>query len=137
MKHNKKLMLINTLVLNAQHFDITDFNKKADIAEWLYQYDLIAWKTSDVVMTEPKSEINTLGGEWFCYKDNNNIWHAFYGKDDDGIFNTVFQYTVDSTYLVNKSNIKMDTTVLNAYSRAIVNATKQLDELKEPTKTKR
>ncbi len=124
-------ILINTCVLNAQNFDLEDFNKKTDLTEWLYEYDLIAWKTSDSVMTEPKSELNKLGAEWFCFKDNNNLWHAFYGKGENGTFNTVFQYTVDATYNVKKTHLKTDSLQLNAYSNAIVNASKQLDELKD------
>src|SRR5215470_5910689 len=50
-------------------FDIADFNKKMDTVEWLVAYDEVAWKTSDVVVTEDKSEVAKLGREWFCIQD--------------------------------------------------------------------
>ena len=125
------LITFGTLISKAQNFDIEDFNKKAHLAEWLYEYDMIAWWTSDSVMTEEKSEIAQLGSEWFCYKDEKNIWHAFYGKDENGVFKTVFQYEIDSTNTVRKSNSKTDTTILNSYSRALVNSVKQIEDLKD------
>ena len=39
------------------NFDIADFNKKMEVAEWLYEYDMIAWKTSDSIMTQDKKDL--------------------------------------------------------------------------------
>ncbi len=122
---------ILTLNTNAQNFDIIDFNQKAQIAEWLFEYDMIAWWTSDSVMTEDESEIEQLGSEWFCYKDEDNVWHAFYGKDEDGKFNLVFHYEVDTSYTVKRTFSEVDTAKLNSYSRAIVNSVKQIESLKD------
>lgn len=36
-------------------FDIKDFNSKMKTAEWLYRYDIVAWHTSDSVMTQDKT----------------------------------------------------------------------------------
>src|ERR1044071_5361751 len=65
---------------SAHNFDIQDFNKKFETAQWLVEYDEVAWKTSDVVMTEDKGELAKLGAEWFCLQDKNKVWHAVYGK---------------------------------------------------------
>lgn len=113
------------------NFDIVDFNKKMETAEWLFNYDLVAWWTSDSVMVQDKKEIEKLGKEWFCFKDNNHIWHAIYGKYENNNFNTVFHYTVDTTNNVKRTYDKVDTLLLNSYSRALITANNQLLELKD------
>lgn len=50
-------------------FDVVDFNKKAEIAQWLVEYDNVAWKTTDVLVAQDKAELTKLGPEWFCIED--------------------------------------------------------------------
>jgi len=115
----------------SPNFDIADFNKKFEVAEWLYKYDLVAWWTSDSVMTQDKKEIERLGKEWFCYQDQNNTWHAVYGKYDKGTFDLVFHFTVDNNSKVHRTYDKVDTLILNSYSRALITANKQISALKD------
>lgn len=135
----KKLTLFGILIFwafvsNAQNFDIIDFNKKAHLAEWLYEYDMIAWWTSDSVLTGDKSKIAQLGKVWFCYEDDKNIWHAFYGKDKNGIFHSVFQYEVDTNYKIKKSTTFPDTSILNSFSRAITQSLEKIKKIKDSDK---
>lgn len=113
------------------NFDIADFNQKFEVAEWLCKYDLVAWWTSDSVMAQDKKEIERLGKEWFCYQDQNNTWHAVYGKYDKGTFDLVFHFTVDNNSKVNRTYDKVDTLILNSYSRALITANKQISALKD------
>ncbi|MDP2364963.1 MAG: hypothetical protein Q8M94_14490, partial [Ignavibacteria bacterium] len=46
---------------------------------YFLQYDRMAWISSDSVLKEPETVLKGLGREWFCYQDQNNIWHAIYG----------------------------------------------------------
>ena len=104
---------------NAPNFNIGDFQYKSEIAEWLFQYDLVAWWTSDSVMVQDKREIERLGKEWFCYQDESKNWHAVYGKFSDGNFSQVFHFTVDSTANVKRTNDQVDSALANSYSRAL------------------
>jgi hypothetical protein len=113
------------------NFDIADFNKKFDVAEWLYTYDHVAWWTSDSVMIQDKNEIERLGNEWFCYQDQTNTWHAVYGRYGNGTFDLVFHFTVDNTSKIKRTYEKVDTLILNSYSRALITANKQISALKD------
>lgn len=130
----KKLILIFLFIftnfLYGQKFDIMDFNKKFEVAEWLYEYDMVAWETSDSVMAQGAKEIERLGSEWFCYKEN-NIWHAIYGKYENNQYDLVFHFIVDYDGSVSRTNEPVDATVLVRYSKALQTANKQLIEIKE------
>src|SRR5260370_27382791 len=78
-------------------FDITDFNRKFEVVQWLVAYDTVAWKTSDLLVASDKAELSRLGKEWFCFQDSKNLWHAVYGKLDKNKFEQVFHYVVDGT----------------------------------------
>lgn len=103
-------------------FDIKDFNQKAQTSEWLYEYDAIAWWTSDSVMLGDSIEKSRLGSDWFCFKTENNNWHAVYGKYENDTFDLVFHYLVDTNYAVKRVYEKVDTAILNGYSRALQTA---------------
>lgn len=103
-------------------FDIKDFNKKAQTAEWLYEYDAIAWWTSDSVTLGDSIEKSRLGSDWFCFKAKDNNWHAVYGKYDSDTFDLVFHYLVDTNYIVKRVYEKVDSSILNGYSRALQTA---------------
>ena len=108
-----------------QSFDVVDFNKKREIAEWLYQYDMIAWQTSDSVLAQNKKDLERLGGEWFCL-EKNGIWHAIYGKYQNNIFDLVFHFKIDSTGKVRKTTETIDTALTHRYSRALQSAGAQM-----------
>lgn len=108
------------------NFDIADFNKKTEIVEWLVRYDAVAWKTSDVVMTQDKKDLARLGKEWFCFQDKNGGWHAVYGKYENGKFDLVFHFTMDDKSNVKRSDEKIDAKFLNDYSQALVTANNQV-----------
>lgn len=112
-------------------FDIEDFNKKSTTAEWLFQYDAIAWWTSDRIMTQDSIELQRLGKEWFCYQTDDNNWHAIYGKYDNKDFDLVFHYLVDTTSKVSRIYESVDTTLLNTYSRALITANNQIQSIKD------
>lgn len=112
-------------------FDIEDFNKKFEVAEWLFRYDAVAWWTTDSVMTSDQEEIKRIGTEWFCFQDSSELWHAIYGKYDQGVYDQVFHYTVESKANVIRVQEQIDTSVLNAYARALITANHQLDVLRD------
>ena len=112
-------------------FDIVDFNSKFEVAKWLYEYDYVAWHTSDSVMIQDKSEINRLGREWFCFKDKNNNWHAVYGKYENENFDLVFHFKLDSNFKISRVPDKVDTFLLNSYSRALIIANKQIKTIRD------
>ncbi|WP_113639667.1 hypothetical protein [Nubsella zeaxanthinifaciens] len=113
----------------AIKFDIVDFNKKMAVAEWLYEYDMIAWRTSDSVMVQNKKDLARLGSDWFCFKKG-DTWHAIYGKYENHQFDLVFHFTVDKGQ-VSKTTQPVDTTLLHRYSRALQTATGQIKLLKD------
>lgn len=114
-------------------FDITDFNKKMEVAEWLCQYDMVAWQTSDSVMKQDKKDLERLGSEWFCFNQN-NTWHAVYGKYENNQFDLVFHFKVDIEGKVNKTTETVDTTLLHRHSRALQTASHQLKTLRDTVK---
>jgi hypothetical protein len=103
-------------------FDIMDFNHKATTAEWLYEYDAIAWWTSDSVMLGDSLEKSRLGSDWFCFQTQDNNWHAVYGKYENYSFDLVFHYLIDTSYNVKRVYQEVDTAVLHGYSRALQTA---------------
>lgn len=111
------------------NFDIVDFNKKMAIAEWLFEYDRIAWRTSDSVMTQDKKDLARLGSEWFCFKKE-DTWHAVYGKYENNQFDLVFHFMVDKGQ-VKRINDAVDTTLLHSYSRALQTANGQIKALRD------
>ncbi|MEM6397140.1 MAG: hypothetical protein AAF741_12395 [Bacteroidota bacterium] len=120
----------NTTGLN---FDIEDFNQKMEVAEWLCEYDMIAWWTSDSVMVQDQKDLERLGSDWFCYQKG-GIWHALYGKYVNNQFDQVFHFEVDSTGQVSKTNEMVDTALAHRYSRALQTATSQMRLLKDTVK---
>jgi hypothetical protein len=109
------------------NFDVAEFNKKFEVADWLVKYDLVAWKTSDVVMAQDKKELERLGREWFCFQDTKNVWHAVYGKYENGKFDLVFHFTMDEKSNVKRTDEKVDAEFLNLHSRALISANKQVE----------
>lgn len=115
--------------LKGPDFDIADFNKKMDVAEWLYMYDKVAWRTSDSVMAQDKKDLGRLGSDWFCFQKN-DTWHAVYGKYENNQFDLVFHYKVANGQ-ISKTNETVDTALLHRYSRALQTASEQIKHLKD------
>lgn len=118
-----------TQTANQPQFDIKDFSEKAQVAEWLCEYDRIAWVTSDSVMAQDKSEIARLGNEWFCFK-RHDTWHAVYGKFENNTYDIVFHYEVKDGK-ISRSDQAVDTTLLNTYSRALQTSGQQIKALRD------
>lgn len=109
-------------------FDIADFNKKFELAQWLVAYDTVAWKTSDLVMAGDKAELVRLGREWFCFQDSKSRWHAVYGKLEKNSYDQVFHYVVDGTGKIARTTEKIDEEFLIAHAKALGLAQKKLLE---------
>ncbi len=112
-------------------FNIKDFNEKFDLVIWLNEYDMVAWWTSDSVMTEDENEIKKLGTEWFCYKDTDGIWHAAYGNLQNDQYNLIFHYTVDKENKVKKSKDTVTPEFLNSYAFALRTSNEDIKQLKD------
>jgi hypothetical protein len=130
MKKLLFLLLIgySTLAFGQQadmpDFDMEEFDKKSEIAEWLFEYDMVAWVTTDSVMASDKKEIEKLGAEWFCYIEDYS-WHAVYGDFENNDYEVVFHYLVEDYGEVERTDESIDTSILNRYSRALQTAKKQ------------
>ncbi|MBN1397609.1 MAG: hypothetical protein JXA06_06225 [Bacteroidetes bacterium] len=115
-------------------FDFKDFFQKDSTARWLCIYDKIAWWTSDSVMNQSSTEIQRLGGEWFCFQTEDSNWHAAFGKYKDGKFDLVFHYLVDTENKVSRIYEVIDTNLLNTYSRALITAKTKSKIITDSTK---
>ncbi len=103
-------------------FDTVDFAKKSELAKWLVEYDEVAWKTSDVVVTEDKAELAKLGPEWFCFQDSKKLWHAVYGKFANDKYDVVFHYIFDSAGKITRTKDVVDAVFLNGHAKALATA---------------
>lgn len=136
-----KRLLITTFILasfvsfgqkkKGLSFNIKDFNEKFDLVLWLNEYDIVAWWTSDSVMTEDQNEIKKLGPEWFCYKDTEGLWHAAYGNLQNNNYDLVFHYTVDKENKVKKSKEPVDSEFLNPFAIALRTSNQDIKQLKD------
>lgn len=107
-------------------FDIADFSKKFEVAEWLVRYDLVAWKTTDVLLKKDKQQLATLGREWFCFQDNSDIWHAVYGKFENDKYKLVFHFKMDEESKIVQTDEKLDSEFLNLHAKAIKAANEKM-----------
>ena len=48
------------------NFDVGAFRKRALVAEWLFRYDQIAWKTTDMLVKEAKETVRRLAANGFA-----------------------------------------------------------------------
>jgi hypothetical protein len=100
-------------------FDVADFNRKFEVAQWLVEYDTVAWKTTDLLMEQPKEELARLGREWFCFQDKDNLWHAVYGKLANGKYEMMFHFIVDREGKIRRISDSPDPEFLNAYATSL------------------
>jgi hypothetical protein len=95
------------------------FNKKCETVFWLCEYDKIAWISSDMVLNEPREDLEKLGREWFCFQtDKDEKWHAIYGKLENKSFDLVFHYEQSGKKL-KKSSDKLEDIDLAGYAKSI------------------
>lgn len=100
-------------------FDIDDFNKKFAVVEWLVEYDNVAWKTTDVVLEQPKEELERMGREWFCFQDKDNVWHAVYGRLVGEKYEPAFHFEMDRNEKITRSTKPIDASFLNGHAKAL------------------
>lgn len=127
-------LLVLALFANAQknspaNFDAADFARKFAIAEWLVEYDAVAWKTTDVVLRQDASELARLGPEWFCFQDAKGLWHAVYGKFENDKYTVVFHLTMTADQKITLIKDAVDQEFLNGHARALVTARAHLENL--------
>ena len=135
---HKKLIIITCLFLqsyfiHAQQFDINDFNQKFETAQWLCTYDLIAWWSSDSVMTKPKEKLSQLGREWFCFQDEANLWHAVFGKYQEKAYKQVLHFIINDKGEVQEVDEKIDPDFLYAHGKALNRAYQELKPIQDST----
>lgn len=118
----------NALQTEKNEFDIADFNKQFEVAQWLFRYDTVAWKTTDLVMAGDKEELARLGREWFCFQAKDGLWHAVYGKLANNKFDQVFHYVVDASGKITKTLDKIDEAFVISHARALALAVAKLSE---------
>lgn len=100
--------------------DLEAFQQNVELAYWLYQYDMVAWRTSDSLLASTDPAVRELTREWFCYEDSAGIWHAVYGKYDTGYYQPLFHYILnDSTSKVSRVKEEVDTSLSQAYARSL------------------
>lgn len=99
--------------------DLEIFQQNVEIAWWLYQYDMVAWRTSDSLLALTDPAVMNLTKEWFCYQDSAEQWHAIYGRYETGAYQPVFHYVMDSTQKVRRTKEQVDTSLSQAYARAL------------------
>lgn len=114
---------------------IMRFNLKMDTVSWLCEYDNIAWWTSDSVYATPKEEQSKLGAEWFCFQQQ-DLWHALYGKFTNGQYQMAYHYTVDTNQSIRRVQESIDTSVSNSFCRALKNGSNFLDKYPDSIKVR-
>ena len=112
--------------VKGPQFDISDFNAKFETAQWLVEYDGVAWKTTDVLMQQNEKDLERLGPEWFCFQDKDKIWHAVYGKLTQGRYEAVFHYVRGPGEKITKSDTKIDQDFLNRHAIALSTSREKL-----------
>jgi hypothetical protein len=77
------------------------FVQNLRIAEWIAQYDRVAWVSSDELAKAPKERRARLGPHWFCYAGKDG-WHAIYGKlsADGKTYDVAFHFLVNKKFEV-------------------------------------
>jgi len=79
----------------------SDFDKRFRKASFFYQYDIVAWISSDSVSAalQRQPELREkLGMEWFCIERGDDF-HSYYGKylPEEDRYDLTFHYTTVRT----------------------------------------
>ncbi|HMO80820.1 MAG TPA: hypothetical protein PKD24_08505 [Pyrinomonadaceae bacterium] len=107
-------------------FDIADFSKKVETAEWLVEYDGVAWRSTDMLPTDDKSRMARLGPEWFCFQDEQRVWHAVYGRLTEGKYDLVFHFVAGKDGVLARTDADIDQDFLNKHAAALSTGREQL-----------
>ena len=119
------LLLLLPSALSAQgdtltRASLTVMAERGAIAEWLLQYDAVAWISSDSVVAAPDSLKARLGPEWFADTARGS-WHVFYGSYDVTVdrYSIAFHYSGPSARTLRSSTEDVDTLRVLASARAL------------------
>lgn len=104
---------------NRLRFNHQAFSQKVAIAEWMSEYDSIAWRMSGLVTMATYEQLERMGREWFCFKGKDSLWNAVYGKFKDSTYDLVLHYKLFENDTIDVVCDPPDTTMLHSVSRAI------------------
>ncbi len=128
------IVLFTFIYINAHaKFNNKAFLNDTETAEWLCEYDFIAWQTAKQVILNDSNKLKRIGDEWFCFQDINGNWHAIYGKYNNDIYDQVLHYKNDENSLPSLTDELLDTAIANKYARALLTANKQIQFIKDST----
>ena len=105
-------------------FPAAAFGEVVEAAEWMAQYDRVAWISSDMVMAEvarmSEDDRRRLGTEWFCF-ERDSVWHAVYGRWDEGAgrYDAVLHFVARRGRRIERSDEPVDAALATRYGRAI------------------
>ncbi len=105
-------------------------HSKLKLAKWFSFYNTVVWWTTDSMLASSDAETANLKPVWFCF-DEPGGWHALYGSYERGGFQMAFHYTVDSLSRVKRVYLPIDSSMANAYSRALIGADMLCKPLKD------
>jgi len=120
-------------LMQAQDFDQKDLLEKRETANWLLNYDLAAWYSTDMLITEDKERLGELGREWFCFQDATNTWHSVYGKYENGKYNQVFHFIIKSQTEIIETDAQIDQKFLNKHGQALSKAFNEMKSVRDST----
>ncbi|EMR01928.1 hypothetical protein [Cesiribacter andamanensis] len=111
-------------------FDQEAFAEKLVLADWLLQYDAMAWQSADSIRQLPPQQQDRLGNEWFCYQTADGSWQAVYGRYSPQGYELIAHYRKGGNGSILRSTLAPDTAFLNAHGRALQTASRELQGLK-------
>ena len=106
------------------NFHAAAFDSVARIAQWLAQYDAVAWWTSDSLMAQidalSEADRARLGPDWFAYEQD-ATWHAVYGRYHPAThtYDAVFHFGVDSLGRITRLTTPVDSALGARYGRML------------------
>lgn len=65
----------------AQSFPAAEFEANLATARELLAYDRCAWRSTDALLRQPRSELTGLSPVWMCLQQE-GMWHGLYGRFD-------------------------------------------------------
>lgn len=105
---------------NRQRFNHQAFAEKLSIAEWMSEYDSIAWRMSDLVTMATYEQLERMDRrEWFCFRGTDSLWNAVYGKFNDTAYDLVLHYKLLENDTIDAVCDPPDTAMLHSVCRAV------------------
>lgn len=112
-------VLLLTQTVQAQKNNTRSFSEKLETAQWMREYDSVAWRMSELVTEATYEELARIGREWFCYKGTDSLWNGVYGKFKDGKYDQVLHYRLNTNDTIDVVPDSIDAVMLVAVSKAI------------------